>query len=121
MDWFEIIKDIIVFVVGGGFTGLGFWGINRRKKKNEVARLEVELRKLQEGEFRDRAAQLINDLSEANATIKRISGELQMMIAREAEKDIKIAHLEARNRLLEEKACKHYCACLSFIKEDTNA
>lgn len=116
MDWYEIIKDIIIFIIGGGLTGLGFWGLNRRQKKGEVAKLENEVRKLEESEFRDRATQLVKDLSDANATIERISGELQVMIARQADSDIKIAHLEAKIKRLEDKGCKKYCTCLDFEK-----
>ncbi len=114
MDWIEIAKQIFAFIIGGGLTGLGFWGLNRRQKKGEVAKLESEVRKLEESEFRDRATQLVKDLSDANATIERISGELQAMIARQADSDIKIAHLEAKIKRLEDKSCKKYCACLDF-------
>lgn len=120
MDWFEIIEKIITFILGGGLAGLGFWGIQKKQKKNELKISEIDVRKLQDVELRERAAQLVNDLSEANETIKRISGELQRMINDQAEKDIRIAYLEAENKKLKEKSCKKWCTCLNFDKYEDN-
>lgn len=118
MDWIEIINIIIGFIIGGGLSTIITIGLYRRIKKTEVEKLEIDVRKLQDSELRDRAVQLIQDLSEANETIKRISGELQAMIAKQADSDIRIAHLEAENkRLLDErknKFCSKYLFCLDF-------
>jgi hypothetical protein len=122
MDWTQIISLLMGFIgIGGGLSALITIRLYKRLKKGEVEKLEVDVRKLQEGEFRDRTIQLIKDLSEANETIRRISGELQIIIAREAEKDIELAKLKAENHKLKEelkqKLCSKWCDCLNFENE----
>lgn len=121
MDWITIISLIIGLISGGGLSAIITVKLNHRLKKSEVEKLEYDVRKMQDGENRERIAGLIKDLSDANDIIRDISAKLQVYIANEVAKDIEIAQLKADNiRLMEERKniyCIKCLTCLDFEKE----
>ncbi len=124
MDWSQIISLIIGVVSGGSLSTLITIRLYKRLKKGEVEKLEYEVRKMQDGENRERIAGLIQDLSNANDIIREISAKLQVYIANEVKKDIEIANLKAENeRLLDErknKLCAKCLTCLEFERDENN-